>query len=317
MRARYDQGWKEAIRTFFPHFLSFFFPSIAQHIDIPKGFEFLDKELGRISKKGVGGRKVDALVKAYLKDGQEQWLLIHIEVQGYPQEEFPKRMFIYNYRIFDRYDKEVVSLAVLTDEDPQFRPGPYHFGIGEFQIDMKYPVVKLLDYRGRWEDLERDTNPFSVVVMAHLKSQETRRRVGEKYRWKVRLTRMLYERGYGREEVLGLYRFIDMVISLPDDLEEAYHEEIIREEEVRGMEYITTAEKIGMRKGIQQGIRQGMLEEAREMVLEALEERFGHVPEDVERKVRGIGDRGILKRLHRHAIRCDSLDEFREKLGEL
>ena len=79
------------------------------------------------------------------------------------------------------------------------------------------------------------------------------------------------------------------------------------------MEYITTAEKIGMRKGIQQG----MLEGAREMVLEALQERFGHVPEDVERKVRGIDDRGILKRLHRHAIRCGSLDEFREKLGEL
>jgi len=79
--------------------------------------------------------------------------------------------------------------------------------------------------------------------------------------------------------------------------------------EVRGMEYITTAEKIGMRKG--------MLEEAREMVLEALQERFGHVPEDVERRVRGIGDRGILKGLLRHVIRCGSLDEFREKLGEL
>jgi len=284
-----------------------FFPSIAQHIDTSKGFDFLDKELGRISRRGLRGRRVDTLVKAYLKDGKEQWLLIHIEVQGYPQEEFSKRMYIYNYRIFDRYNRDVVSLAVLSDEDASFRPGPYRFGIGDFHLEMIYPVVKLLDYRGRWEELEEDPNPFSVVVMAHLKSQETKGRGRERFDWKVRLTRMLYERGYGREEVLGLYRFIDLVINLPEDLEEAYHDEIIKEEEVKGMPYITTAERIGMRKG--------MLEEAREMVLEALEERFGIVPEDVEKRIRRIGDRDILKRLLRYAIRCGSLEEFEERLA--
>ena len=251
-------------------------------------------------------------MKAYLKDGKEQWLLIHIEVQGYPQEEFSRRMYVYNYRIFDRYNRDVVSLAVLTDEDDRFRPGPYQFWIGDFHLEMTYPVVKLLDYRERWEDLERNLNPFSVIVMAHLKSQETRRKTQERYNWKLRLTRMLYERGYSRDEVLGLYRFIDMVIRLPEELEELYHEEIAREEEVKGMPYITTAERIGIRKGIQQG----MLEDAREMVLEALEERFGDVPGDVEEKVKGIEEREILKQLLRHAIRCDSLEEFRERLNE-
>ena len=85
------------------------------------------------------------------------------------------------------------------------------------------------------------------------------------------------------------------------------HDEIIKEEEVKGMPYITTAERIGMRKG--------MLEEAREMVLEALEERFGIVPEDVEKRIRRIGDRDILKRLLRYAIRCGSLEEFEERLA--
>ncbi|MCD6508498.1 hypothetical protein J7M22_18000 [Candidatus Poribacteria bacterium] len=314
MRVKYDEGWKEAIRSFFPHFLSFFFPSIARHIDTTRGFEFLDKELGRISKRGLSGRRVDTLVKAFLKNGEEKWLLIHVEVQGYPQEEFSKRMYVYNYRIFDRYNRDVVSLAVLTDEDDRFRPGPYQFMMGDFRLEMAYPVVKLLDYRDRWEEMEGDMNPFSVVVMAHLKSQEARGEVRERYAWKLRLTRLLYERGYGRNEILSLYRFIDMVISLPEELEELYHEEILREEEVKGMPYITTAERIGIRKGIQQGIQQGMLENAREMVLEALEERFGDVPEDVEKEVRRIEERDILKQLHRHAIRCGSMDEFREKL---
>ena len=310
-RARYDEGWKEAIRTFFPQFMDFFFPDIAQHIDFSKQVEFLDKELSRISRRGLGRRRADTLVKVSLMDGGERWILVHVEVQGYPQEEFSRRMFIYNYRIFDRYGKDVVSLAVLTDEDEGFRPGAYRFELGGFRIEMDYPCVKLLDYRGKWEELGESENPFSVVVMSHLKSYETRGRVRERFNWKLRLTRKLYERGYSREEVLGLYRFIDMVMTLPEELEEEYHEEVLREEEVREMPYITTAERIGMRKGL----KQGMLEDAREMVLEALEERFGVVPEDVKDLVRSQGDREVLRRWHRLAIRVGSLEEFRREAG--
>ena len=89
-RVSYDEGWKEAIRTFFPQFMTFFFPEIAKHIDFPKGFEFLDKELSRISRRGLGRRRADTLVKVSLRDGGERWILVHVEIQGYPQEEFSK-----------------------------------------------------------------------------------------------------------------------------------------------------------------------------------------------------------------------------------
>ena len=314
-KARYDEGWKEAIRAFFPQFMDFFFPDVARHIDFSKQVEFLDKELSRISRKGLGRKRADTLVKVSLRDGGERWVLVHVEVQGYPQEEFSRRMFVYNYRIFDRYGKGVVSLAVLTDEDEGFRPGGYRFSLGGFRLEMEYPVVKLLDYRRRWGELEASGNPFSVVVMAHLRSCETRGSMRERYAWKLRLTRMLYERGYNRDEVLGLYRFIDMVLVLPEELEEEYHEEIFREEEVRDMPYITTAERIGMRKGLEQGLREGMLEEARDLVLEALEERFGVVPGDLEGAVRAQTDREVLRKWLRLAIRAGSLEEFRREAG--
>ena len=164
MRTRYDEGWKEVIETFFPPFLQFFFPRIAEGLDLDRGYVFLDKELGRISRKGLSGRRVDKLVRVYRKDGGEQWLLVHIEVQGYAQQvgEFERRMYVYNYRIFDRYSKDVVSLAVLTDEEAGFRPEAYRFEFGDFRLGMVFPVVKLLDYRERWEALEQSTNPFSV-----------------------------------------------------------------------------------------------------------------------------------------------------------
>lgn len=121
-----DSVWKEAIEIYFQEFMEFFFPEIAKDIDFEKGYEFLDKELEKVTKDAeIGKRLADILVKVYLRDGSEKWLLIHIEVQGYYDRDFPKRMFIYNYRIFDRYGVDVVSLAILADDVKSFKADRY------------------------------------------------------------------------------------------------------------------------------------------------------------------------------------------------
>ena len=73
----------------------------------------------------------------------------------------------------------------------------------------------------------------------------------------------------------------------------------------------------GLKQGLQQGLQQGLLEEAREMVLEALEERFGIVPSSIITKIRGLREREHLKVLHRAAIRAKSLEEFVEVLKQV
>jgi hypothetical protein len=74
---------------------------------------------------------------------------------------------------------------------------------------FEFGTAKLLDWRDRTDELESSNNPFATVVMAHLKVIETRHDVDRRKAWKFRLTRALYEKGYGRQEVLDLYRFID------------------------------------------------------------------------------------------------------------
>ena len=114
----FDEAWKKIIERFFPHLLRFFIPHLYQDVDLSNGFIFLDKEMEQLSKKSKKGAKyVDKLVKVRLKDGRDQWILIHIEVQGYADREFPERMFRYFYRIFDRYGKRVVSMALMTASD--------------------------------------------------------------------------------------------------------------------------------------------------------------------------------------------------------
>jgi len=71
-----DSVWKEAIKSYFKEFMEFFFPKIAQDIAFEKGYEFLDKELEKIVQDAeVGKRFADMLVKVYLRNGDETWLL--------------------------------------------------------------------------------------------------------------------------------------------------------------------------------------------------------------------------------------------------
>src|SRR5262245_30026330 len=46
--------------------------------------------------------------------------------------------------------------------------------------NLTFPVVKVLDYEARWEELERSANPFAVLVMTHLKTQATQRAPAER-----------------------------------------------------------------------------------------------------------------------------------------
>ncbi len=118
--------------------------------------------------------------------------------------------------------------------------------------------MKLLDYRERWAELENNTNPFATVVMAHLKAKETRKNVSQRRQWKLFITKRLYEKGYQRQDIINLFHFIDWVMRLPEDLEESFLEDIDEYEEDQRMPYINSAERRGIRKGLEQGIQEGI-----------------------------------------------------------
>jgi hypothetical protein len=93
--ANYDEAWKAAIEQYFEAFVAFFFPAAHQAIAWDRGYEFLDQELQQIVMDAEAGtRFVDKLLKVWLKDGEEAWLLLHLEIQSQTDGGFAKRMFI-------------------------------------------------------------------------------------------------------------------------------------------------------------------------------------------------------------------------------
>ena len=120
----------------------------------------MDKEFEEVVRDAEFGKRLaDKLFKVWLLDGTETWILIHVEVQSQYESNLERRIYVYNYRSFDRFGQPVISLVVLGDDGKNWRPSSYKYKLGGFKIKFKFPIVKLLDYEDNWEALEQSTNP--------------------------------------------------------------------------------------------------------------------------------------------------------------
>jgi hypothetical protein len=292
-RADLDSPWKDILRAYFPQAIAFFFPQTSDLIDWTQPHEFLEKEFQKVSQDAqVGRRYADQLVKVWLKGGKQLWLLLHVEVQSQSETDFEERMFTYSLRIFDQFRQIPISLAILCDESLSWRPSHYEADYPDTSLNFRFGAVKLLDYRPRWTELERSDNPFATVVMAHLKVLETKRDVDQRKAWKFTLTRALYEKGYGRQEVLDLYRFIDWVMILPEAVERKFWQELQSFEEERKVTYVTNAERFGLEqaleRGIERGIEQGIEQGERSLILRQLTRRIGAITPTIEAQIQAL-----------------------------
>jgi hypothetical protein len=282
-RSDQDSPWKQILRQYFREAIEFFFPNTAALIDWQRPPEFLDKEYVQIAPDAaLGKRYADLLVKVWRKQGDSVWLLLHTEVQAKPEANFAERLFIYNLRIFDFFHHPAISLAILCDAQANWRPQSYEFSYPDTHLRFTFGVAKLLDYQNHWSVLEASRNPFAVVVMAHLKAQETKDKAQQRKAIKFSLIRRLYESGYDRQQVVDLFRFIDWVMILPEELKREFWVELKAYEEERHMPYVTSVEEIGYERG--------ELNAARTLVLKQLKRRLRleALPKPVQQQVQEL-----------------------------
>jgi hypothetical protein len=232
-----------------------------------------------------------------LLNGDENWIYIHIEVQGTRQAEFAKRMFVYNYRIYDRYDRPVASMAVLADEHERWKPTSYGFAVLGCEHSLKFPVAKLTDYHDKVDDLLTLDNAFALITAAHILTRQTRKKNQARFEAKLRLVRLLYQRHWDKQRVIDLFIVVDWLMKLPEWLDQQVWHEIETIEESEKMQYITSVEKIGIAKGRQEGRLEGRLEGRQEgrqegrlegeskLLKRLLERRFGVLPTWVSDKL--------------------------------
>ncbi len=217
----YDQLWKAVITELFEEFLLFFAPDLYEQVNFETPPQFLEQELLMIIPDSDSNKRVaDKLIKLLLKSGEEQWVYVHIEVQGNNDPIFPKRMFQSFYRIMDLYDQRIYALALFTDNVPISKLEKYQYEFHGTKLTYIYNTYHIASQSET--ALLQSNNPFALAILAGLYLIKSKKRNGTAFQYKLKLMRLLLEgniisKGEKRKYIQKLLIFIDHIIRLPED----------------------------------------------------------------------------------------------------
>ena len=272
---RDDSLWKAILEDIFEGFLVFFFPNAQELFDFSQPFQFLDKELEQLfpsNPDDFSPKYVDKLVKVFTKEGQEQWILIHIEVQGNTDKNFSHRMFQYFYRIYDRYQRPITAFAILTDKNKSFKPNKFETAYLGTSLRYEFNLYKILEQNEK--TLAASDNPFAMIVLTALVAlKKDKLSEEELLSQKIALLKRLSVKGFSREKITALIGFLKLYVrfgnsendlKFEDELEQTLNRpkatmgivEFVIERERRDAKNQGIEE--GIEKGIGKGIEQGM-----------------------------------------------------------
>lgn len=295
MADNYDSPWKEAIERCFAEFIAFYFPEVHAQIDWTHSVEFLEPELRSVLHGSEPDKcVVDKLVRVTRLGGQHEWVVVHLEIQSQQHAAFAERMFIYHYRLYERYRQPLASLAVLADDRLNWRPESFDYEVFGCQLGLRFPVAKLLDWSGSDTRLTDSRNPFAIITRAHLATRATRDDPAERAQAKLTLVRDLFRTGLDRQRMIELFRVIDWMLRLPREKELQFRENMLNVEEEAKMRYVSSIERLAMDEGMEKGMQQGMLQGMHQGQVRALTRilaiRFGELPDWVQQELTNATD---------------------------
>ncbi|QQK80893.1 hypothetical protein HUG20_13990 [Salicibibacter cibi] len=175
-------------------------------------------------------------MKVHLKDGKEQWILTHVEVQRDKEDHFSERMFQYFYRIFDKYNQKIFAIALLTDTDQSFHPTSYDYYFYGTKLTYAYNTYKI--WTQDEETLLQSNNPFALVVLAGKYALKSEKNTDDRYQFKRQLFELIIcHKNYSQEYTASLISFVDFLLTVPKEMEQKLQDEFssTAEEEVNYM----------------------------------------------------------------------------------
>jgi len=263
----HDRLFKELLQTFFVEFMQLFFPDACRFIDF-RHLKFLQQEL---YTDVVAGDKhvVDILVETRLKE-EPGLILVHLEPQAYVQKDFNERMFIYFSRLYEKYRRRILPVAVFSYDQVRDEPDRFY---------LEFPFLNVLEFRYfklelkklNWRDYAAGANPVAAALLSKMG-------FGPEERVKVRLEfmRMLarLKLDPARTELLG--GFFEKYLKLSHEEEAEYQMELAKmdRKEAETIMQITTSwhEKgraEGKLEGKIEGIKEGKIEGKLEAKMES------------------------------------------------
>jgi predicted transposase/invertase (TIGR01784 family) len=272
---RNDLLWKAALEDLFDDFLRFIYPDASQLFDLDKGFEYLDKELEQLfppEADHYAVKYVDKLVKVFTHAGDETCVLVHVEVQGYPDPGFAQRMFQYYCRILDKYKKPVTAFALFVDANKNFHPKHYQQEFLGTKVYYEFNTCKIIALDEA--ELEDSNNPFAMAVLT-AKLALTRPKLDDNQLFDLEysLAKRLLNKQMPREKIRKVMNFLRYYLSFenPQMFTNFTNEiaELTERNNTMGIEEFLLDQ--ARKEGIEKGIEKNKIETALNMVKNGIE----------------------------------------------
>jgi hypothetical protein len=259
-----DILWKVVMEEVFDDLLRFVFPNADLVYNMERGFEFLDKELAEMYPEPDKGSKIriaDKLVKVFTREGKEEWVLCHVEIQGETKSKdrplFAERMFRYFYRIWDKNEKPVSAMAIFTGPDGKKMPDRFTYEYRKTRLLYEFPTISILDFTD--EELEKSDNPFAqVVLVARTSLLEGKIPEQDLLERKVLIASKLFKKGFAQRKIRAIFVFLENYILFDGpEMSRIFKERIQSHDKNNIMGIDEFLKQEGKEEGLAEGIEMG------------------------------------------------------------
>lgn len=295
----HDRLFKELLETFFAEFMKLFFTEASRDIDFSH-LKFMQQEI--FTDVTVGERhEVDIIVETRLKE-DPGLIMVHVEPQSYVQKDFNERMFIYFSRLYEKYRRKIVPIAVFSYDQTRDEPDSFELGF-PFLTVLNFNFYKLELKKLHWREYIYSDNPVAAALLSKMGFSPE-----EKVQVKIEFMRMLARMKLDPARMVLLGGFFETYLKLSRREEEEFYRELgkMDRKEVDTIMQITTSWH-------EKGRAEGRAEGQTQLVLRQLKKLFGEVPADVEEKIKAMGAERI-ERLGEALLDVKTIEELKPLL---
>ena len=292
-----DQLFKTVLEGMLQSFLELFLPDVAARLDF-ETLRFLDKELFANVPEG-DVREADVVARLQTHDGNPEILLVHVEVQGRAEPDFPRRMFEYYAILRIHYRLPVLPIVMYLRGGSEPAVAEYTEELfGEEQVRFRFRSVALArlsaeEYVG--------ASPLGAALSALM-----RRRKARKLELRREMLARVLESELNRTLKYLLLNVIETYFRLSVEEAKTFRQ-LLSEKEYKDMQdtELTYFDEIELK-----GVMKGLLQGKRETLLRLLTTKFGPLPATAVTQIEAVSSTSELDTYLDRFVTATSLDEI-------
>ncbi len=267
-------------------------------------------------------RVVDLLVKTKIK-GEDGLIIVHVEAQSAPQANFYQRMFHYFSRLYEKYQRRILPIAIFSNQSTHSGPESLQITFPFFHV-LSFHFFNLELANHNWREFIKKDNPAAAALLSQMGYNEK-----EKVEVKLECLRMIARLEIDPARADFLANLFESYLTLNAEEEATLQQEIqklpkkeethvMKIETYRTRQWKMEGKEEGRREGEEKGKMEGKHEEKAAMLISFLQARF---PDEVtEKAVTGIQvceEVDTLEKIQSRLFKADTWEEVETALQAL